>query len=140
MIIYCLSCREPCLETSEKFTPGSEYTGEMFKSFKDDNSYAADFNFEAWVTGGNLWCPRCEQNFIQDGELMTEHGRVKKGQQEINTSMSVIYEEGELKGMLKSPNLYNYKAESKPEKFVCEVCGVSFDHKIALIGHMRSHK
>lgn len=136
MIIYCVSCREPCLETSEKFIPGSEYTGEMFQSYKNDHAYAADFNFEAWETEGNLWCPRCEQNFIQDGEILTEHGRIKKGQGKINTSMSAIHEEGDLKGMLKSPNLYNHPKEL----FVCEVCGAEFDHKIALIGHMRSHK
>lgn len=30
--------------------------------------------------------------------------------------------------------------EQPKKEFVCEVCGVSFTHHLALAGHMRKHK
>ena len=137
MIIYCLTCREPVLRTSEKFVPGGPYTGDMFESYKNCTRYADDFNFGDWVNSGNLWCPRCIQNFIQGGEILTEHGRIRAGQAKIDKSVSVVYQEGDLAGMLKSPDIYNQPEVQK--SFVCEVCGDEFTHKIALIGHMRKH-
>lgn len=138
IVIYCLSCREPVLRTSPKFKPGGPYTGDMFESYKNCTRYADDFNFEDWVNSGNLWCPRCAQNFIHGGELLTEYGRIRVGQAKINESVSIVHKGGELDGLLKSPNIYN-QPEEIPKSFVCEICGKEFTHKIALTGHLRSH-
>lgn len=141
MIIYCLTCREPVLRTSLKFKPGGPYTGDMFESYKNCTRYADDFSFGDWVSSGNLWCPRCTQNFIQAGELLTEHGKIRVGQTEIDESVSIVHKDGELAGMLKSPNIYNQPEPATEPKFVCPEpgCGKEFTHKIALAGHMRSH-
>ena len=139
IVIYCSTCREPVLRTSPKFKAGGPYTGDMFESYKNCTRYADDFNFGDWVNSGNLWCPRCLQNFIQGDEILTEHGRIRVGQTEIDESVSVVYKDGELADMLKSPGIYN-QPEETPKLFVCEVCGKDFTHKIALTGHMRSHQ
>lgn len=138
MKIYCLTCREACLRTSNRFKPGGPYTGDMFASLKNCTRYADDFYFQDWVNSGNLWCPRCLQEFVQGGVLLTEHGKIRIGQKTIDRSVSIVHKGGELDGLLKSTDVWNQPENS----FVCKVCGKGFSHRIALAGHerRRSHK
>ena len=116
MIIFCITCREPILQTSPQLVLGGKYTGDMFCALKDFPRYADDFNFAEWVADGNLWCPRCSQNFITvDGCLLTEHGKVRFGQQSIDKSVFATHKHGVLSGMLKSPDIWSQeKIEPKP--------------------------
>jgi len=53
------------------------------------------FAFQEWAKEGNLWCPNCEQWFIHpNGDILTEHGIVKKGAKTIDTSIQIIIGRG----------------------------------------------
>lgn len=106
--VYCILCREHILNASDKFVCGGPYDGSMFAPIKNENSmFAMYFNFEGWVNGGNLYCPRCEQNFIEtDGTLLTEYGMIRPGQTSIEHSGSLAYDTDHEKNLLSRSDLY----------------------------------
>lgn len=101
MRIYCLTCREYILETSDQFKIGGPYHGAMFKGATDDKWSATTFRFHEDVKDGNLNCPRCMGFFIVDGKILTEHGVIRPGQKTLDESFSIIHKEGPVKGWLK---------------------------------------
>ena len=101
MKIYCLTCREYILETSDAFVIGGSYNGAMFKGATGDRWAASLFRTVESVKGGDLYCPRCMGPFIVDGgKLLTEHGVIQPGQKSIDTSFNIVHQEGHAKGML----------------------------------------
>jgi len=118
--IYCLTCREHVLNTSPAFKAGGPYSGDMFEAVTDCRWFSTAFNFDSWVTEGNLWCPRCTGAFIIGGETLTEHGIIKVGQKSVKTDVSVVHKDGPFQGQLKSAAEYSledpdYVQPSEPE-------------------------
>ena len=101
MEIYCLTCREHILRTSDEFVLGVPYTGNMFTGVHGDRWRETMFRQVDSVRGGDLHCPRCMGNFIIDGKLLTEHGIVYPGQESVDTSVDIVHREGEVRGILK---------------------------------------
>jgi len=101
MIIWCLTCRERILRTTGDFILGGPYSGNMFESVHDSKWAATMFPQRPDIKGGLLNCPRCMSAFIVRGELLTEHGVVKPGQDSIDTSFSVVNDSGEFAGRLR---------------------------------------
>jgi len=92
--IYCQTCREYILDASDEFIPGGPYHGAMFAEPSQARYDVDIFAFMDHVTRGDLWCPRCEQQFIvttPEGEvILTEHGLLTPGCKNIDRSTSVI--------------------------------------------------
>lgn len=111
--VWCPICREVILLTSDKFLPGVEYNGAMFKSLHNDSRVSSDPVFAEWNKRGDLSCPRAPgiHGFLlerpMDGGLLTEHGIVLKGQETVDKTFRIVYgdEEPALKGMMKSPHI-----------------------------------
>jgi len=101
MKIYCLTCREYILETSDDLVIGGPYNGAMFKGATNDKWASTMFRTVADIKGGDLHCPRCMGPFIVDGgKLLTEHGVIQPGQKSIDTTFNIVHQEGHAKGML----------------------------------------
>ncbi len=101
MKIYCLTCSEYILDTTDKFILGSiPYAGEMFKCASTDSHNVIDTDLRSWGQSGNILCPRCEGKFIVNNVLSTEHGLIDLGQKELNEGVCVIYLDGPFENML----------------------------------------
>lgn len=98
--IFCLTCKEYILETSDEFVCGGPYHGAMFEGATADKWAATLFKLHETVKGGDLFCPRCMGPFIVAGRLLTEHGVIQPGQTSIDTSFNIVHQEGHAKGML----------------------------------------
>lgn len=119
MKIYCQTCKEYVLESSDKFVVGGPYNGAMFKSAAYDRYSASMFPCREDVKDGNLFCPRCLGLFIDTpGNLLTEHGVIMKGQESLDTSFSIIHADGEMKGYLKYIKPSKEKAKPVEVKLV----------------------
>jgi len=93
--IYCQTCREYVLDTTEEFIPGGPYHGAMFAAPEASRINMDTFAFQEWVTYGDLFCPRCENQFIlgspEGGEIiLTEHGLLEPECGTVDRSMSII--------------------------------------------------
>lgn len=158
--VFCVRCTEHVLDTSDKFQCGGPYSGEMFVPV-GDNWFGDYFNFERWVEGGNLHCPRCHGNFIDDdGALLTEYGRVKEGQATIDRSTTLAHDIGNEKDILSrddvwAPEMKEPEPEPEPvvekppevselepppdgqpeqpkkRKFICKKCGKEIPYGMA---------
>lgn len=101
ILIFCLSCREAILKTTDDFILGGEYSGNMFESIHESKWSATMFPRRPDIKSGNLNCPRCMGHFIQRGQILTEHGIVHPGQKTLDTSFNVVNQDGDFKGKLK---------------------------------------
>jgi uncharacterized C2H2 Zn-finger protein len=91
MRIYCFTCREYVLDTTDKFVMGSDYNGAMFKlAGKCERMKASMFRNRESVKRANLLCPWCEGLFINRGKLLTEFGVIHPGQLALDESFSII--------------------------------------------------
>ncbi len=131
MKIYCQTCKEYVLDTSDKFVIGGPYNGAMFQAPSQSRYHVDAFMFKEWVVHGDLFCPRCEQGFIIAGVILAEHGLIKEGQGSIDTDFSVIHTEGELKNQLMWADKWSREDGFKesepggkraPSVFVCHGC------------------
>jgi uncharacterized C2H2 Zn-finger protein len=100
MKIYCWTCKEACLETSDGFQIGQKPHGGMFRKLDVGGNWI-HFDFKEHIKDGDLHCPRCMASFVgPKNELLTEHGIIYQGQESVDTRFSIIYTEGMLRGML----------------------------------------
>ena len=101
MRIYCLTCKEYILNTSDAMILGGPYNGAMFEPATGDKWAMTTFDCREHTKGGDLWCPRCMGRFLGDrGELLTEHGVVYAGQRTVDTGFSIVHGDGPAKGLL----------------------------------------
>ncbi len=130
MKIYCQTCKEYVLDTSDKFVIGGQYNGSMFQAPVQSRYHVDAFMFQEWVVYGDLFCPRCDQAFIINGVILTEHGLIKEGQKSLDTDFYVIHTEGEHKNQLKSAVIWSLEdsggsepgAKKVPSVFICDGC------------------
>jgi len=152
--IYCFRCMELVLTSSGRMRWGGPYSGDMFAPVTEDTNFRDYFNFGKGVVGGDLVCPRCTQNFIDDdGCILTEFGSVHTKQGLIDRNFKIIYEDGPYKNMIKkvepsrepdrrgpvgarNPFLNGSIAnpgEKAVPKYTCKKCGEKmfrmFDHR-----------
>lgn len=133
MKVYCLTCREYILETSDAFEIGKPPHGGMFLPATLDRWAATMFDCRENTKGGDLHCPRCMGRFLGDkDELLTEHGIVYQGQESTDEEFSIVHKDGPLKGQL-----MRVADSVQVEAFVCEVCGNDYSAKSSLVRHMR---
>ncbi|HBJ74606.1 MAG TPA: hypothetical protein DDY86_03595 [Syntrophaceae bacterium] len=138
MRIYCLTCREVILETTDAFILGGPYDGGMFKGVRNDNWAETMFRTHPDVKGGNLFCPRCTGRFLgADGGLLTEHGIIRPGQRTVDTEYSIVHQDGPAKGLLMciapslekavvEPDPVVVVPEAEPETLECPKCGKAY--------------
>jgi len=113
MKIYCPYCREYILDTTKRFVTGGPYSGDMFSKAEQPRWNNPDyFQFSKSTTGGSLYCPRCEANFIKAGKILTEYDMRDE------TPVAVVDIESE---------------------FVCPVCGKVCKNKCGFTMHMKAH-
>ena len=111
MKVYCQTCKEYVLDTSDKFVIGGQYNGSMFQAPVQSRYHVDAFMFQEWVVYGDLFCPRCDQSFIINGVILTEHGLIKEGQKSLDTEFFVIHTEGEHKNQLKSAVIWSLEGD-----------------------------
>ena len=111
MKVYCQTCKEYVLDTSDKFVVGGSYNGAMFQAPVQSRYHVDSFMFQEWVVYGDLFCPRCDQSFIIAGVILTEHGLIKEGQKSLDTEFFVIHTEGEHKNQLKSAVIWSLEGD-----------------------------
>ncbi len=111
MKVYCQTCKEYVLDTSDKFVIGGQYNGSMFQAPVQSRYHVDSFMFKEWVVYGDLFCPRCDQSFIINGVILTEHGLIKEGQKSLDTEFFVIHTEGEHKNQLKSAVIWSLEGD-----------------------------
>lgn len=105
MKIYCQSCREYCLDATDEFIPGGPYNGAMFAAPEAARYNIDPLIFQEWMVHGDLFCPRCEQQFILpsvDGKgevILTEYGLLEPGMTTIDKSCHIINEDFGLQSM-----------------------------------------
>lgn len=118
MRIFCLTCKEPVLDTSAELKLGGPYHGGMFAPL--EKWKVSTFKCRDDITQGKLVCPRCHGFFIVGGVLCTEHGTVQPGQTSLDPSQSIMWHEGPAKGQLMhiKPSLLPAEEpeEKKPEE------------------------
>lgn len=129
MKVFCQTCKEYVLDTSDKFVIGGPYNGAMFQAPSQVRYHVDAFMFAEWVEYGNLFCPRCTQGFIIAGVILTEHGLIKEGQGSIDTDFSVIHADGELKNQLMWADKWSREGDFKGFEPPAEVSFVR-DHLI----------
>jgi hypothetical protein len=118
MKIFCCLCTEHCFDTTDVFKCGGPYNGSMFAKPNHVGPYKGQYPRQGeWQVGGDLTCPFCEQDFMLYG-LVTEHGVIVPGQKTIDTSMSILNDDGSLK--------YRLMLSKEISAFVCENCGREF--------------
>ena len=101
MKIYCTTCKEYILNTSDAFVLGGPYDGSMFDPITNDRYRATMFRCTKDTIKANLHCPRCMGEFISfHGDILTEHGLLPKGQRTIDTRQTIVHQSGHAKGML----------------------------------------
>lgn len=101
MRVFCMTCKEPILNTSPDFKVGGPYHGGMFEPLTLDKWAATLPDLRAHTTGGDLHCPRCMGLFITPhGRLLTEHGIILPGQEGLDTSICIMHKDGPAKGEL----------------------------------------
>jgi len=93
--VYCQTCREYILDSSDAFVPGGPYDGSMFVPPSMARYNVDHFAFQKWVTHGDLFCPRCSGLFIlgtpRTGEiLLTEHGLLESGIRCVDERVSIV--------------------------------------------------
>jgi len=88
MKIYCMTCREHILNSTDKIKIGGPYQGDMFEPVQKNGYWGRMFHHSA--KRGNLFCPRCEGPFIRRGELLTEHGIIREGQTTVDETLSIV--------------------------------------------------
>lgn len=92
MKIFCVTCSDYILDTSDVFKIGGPYNGSMFQKSKHARFQYDYFQFHRAMKLGNLFCPRCGSSFIrQDGALMSEHGLIMPGQKSIDRTFYSIH-------------------------------------------------
>ncbi len=135
MKIYCQTCKEYVLDTSDKFVIGGPYNGAMFQAPSQARYHVDAFMFNEWVVHGDLFCPRCEQGFIIAGVILTEHGLIKEGQGSIDADYSVIHTIGELTNQLmyadkwsREGDFKGFEPEDEPEPI--EVPSATFGEQL----------
>ncbi len=136
MKVYCQTCKEYVLDTSDKFVIGGQYNGSMFQAPVQSRYHVDAFMFQEWVVYGDLFCPRCDQSFIINGVILTEHGLIKEGQKSLDTEFFVIHTEGEHKNQLKSAVIWSLEGDFEgfePEEVPDSIDPVTFGGQIKAI-------
>ena len=116
MKIFCFTCKEHVLNTTDKFVLGGPYSGEMFEPVQDDGYWGNMFHHSA--TGGDMFCPRCEGLFIENNELLTEYGIIRNGQRTVDKSFSIVAPPGHV--LPGSPMGVEYSRETADETPIAE--------------------
>ena len=107
MNIYCLKCQSLIFKANNFFKPGGPYFVEMF-DIPDRDRFCFARRLDDWRRQNILRCPACNQDFIEaNGDILTEHGLIRPGQEEIDREFSIVHKGGELDGLLMSIRTYN---------------------------------
>ena len=100
MKIFCLTCKKHILDTTDSFVVGGPYNGTMFVSTPKMPVYAK-YPRHAGIVKANLQCPWCNGVFCGPrGELLTEHGKIMKGQTSYDPEFNIVWKDGPAKGQL----------------------------------------
>jgi uncharacterized C2H2 Zn-finger protein len=94
MKIYCHRCKSYILNSTDQFVLGGPYNGTMFESALKGTWRGVMFKQHANVRNAQLTCPRCENPFVKNGYLLTEHGVVRPLQSTIDRSFYVTAPDG----------------------------------------------
>lgn len=142
MKILCGTCKRWICEPTDKFVLGGPYNGTMFSC---PHKMMRKFMFKSStaVVRGKLFCPVCKRPILKkNGDLLTEHGLIRPGQTTVDTSFSVLHQDGMAVGKLQrveyskelpteanaAEQLRQIAAEltEDMENLVCPKCGKSY--------------
>lgn len=113
MDVKCPGCKRVAYETTDQYDPDTVAHGYMLQLKQPWRG----FGWDTYGAGGKGRLAHGEMECAFCGAILPINGKI------------VVMSEPEPEPVI----------EEKPV-FTCEVCGKSFTAKIALIGHMRSHK
>jgi hypothetical protein len=120
--VKCTNCGRTDFITTSKYDPKVSPRGDMLKCTLP---YHIDFLLSSTTPASSLTCPECCAQLAPSGRLTVVGKTIMEQEEDFQKEIESLDEV--------KPNV------GQPA-FICEVCGKELKTKLALAGHMRSHK
>ena len=122
MKVKCPNCGRMDFETTDKYNPDVTPNGSFLKCTLP---YHIDWLCSSTTLASEMTCPECCAQLAPSGRLIVVEKTIMEQEEDFEKQIESLDE---------------VKPDIAQPAFICEVCGKELKTKLALAGHMRSHK